>query len=154
MQGNKIMEECILSIIQNNNISEQTDLQNMLKEKNQNISQATLSRKLKKMNIAKIGGFYKVESFIPPHAPIILSLKASESGIIVLHTHPGSASNLAYFIDQKYVSPNINNSDNHKVLGTIAGDDTVMLILKQNDDVYPMSVLLKKDFPYIDISKV
>ncbi len=145
MQSNKIMEDYILSIIQNNNISEQTDLQNMLKEKNQNISQATLSRKLKKMNISKIAGFYKIESFIHRHTPIILSLEASESGIIVLHTHPGNASNLAYFIDQKYVSP--------KILGTIAGDDTVMLILKQNDDVYPISELLKKDFPYIDISK-
>ena len=151
MSRDEIIEGYILSIVQNHNISEQIELQNMLQEKGYNLSQATLSRKLKKLNIVKVGSIYKIIDFKTPHHPIILNLQISDSGIIILHTHPGNASNLAYFIDQKYVTYNFKNSNEAKILGTIAGDDTVMMILRSKADAAQVLIDLKEDFPYLSI---
>ena len=72
-------------------------------------------------------------------------MKISDFGLIVLHTNPGQANGLAYYFDQKYV----NNKDNTKVLGTIAGDDTLLLIIKSKKDVDIITNEIKNDFPYL-----
>ena len=46
--------------------------------------------------------------------------------LVVLHTIPGSASAVAFTIDHA-------NSD--VVIGTLAGDDTILIILKSPEDV-------------------
>ena len=50
----------------------------------------------------------------------------------MLHTLPGSASSVAFAID---------HSRTEEVIGTLAGDDTVLLILKTPEDV---PVMIKK----------
>ena len=39
-----------------------------------------------------------------------------------------------HFIDHKYVTYNFKNSNEAKILGTIAGDDIVMMILRDKAD--------------------
>ncbi|MDE5066147.1 ArgR family transcriptional regulator, partial [Wolbachia endosymbiont of Drosophila seguyi] len=112
--------EHILNIIQNHEILEQSDLQTLLKERGHNIPQATLSRKLKKLKIAKVAGMYKVIDINQYRLPLILNMQISDFGLIVLHTQPGQASSLAYFLDQKYVIYSLNNSKNIGIIGTIA----------------------------------
>ncbi|HRE31189.1 MAG TPA: ArgR family transcriptional regulator, partial [Candidatus Berkiella sp.] len=96
---------------------------------------ATLSRKLKKMKIAKVDGIYKAVQFNIPILPPILNMQISESGIVVLHVHPGQASSLAYYFDHKYVSFSQQNPTDSGILGTIAGDDTVILIIRSKADL-------------------
>lgn len=50
----------------------------------------------------------------------------SSMNLVVLHTIPGSASAVAFAIDHA-------NSD--VVIGTLAGDDTILIILKSPEDV-------------------
>ncbi|WPY00140.1 ArgR family transcriptional regulator [Candidatus Trichorickettsia mobilis] len=149
MSRSNAIDGHILSIIQSHEIHEQIDLQNMLKERGHDIPQATLSRRLKKLKIAKVSGVYKAIDLNMPTLPIVLNIQISEFGLIILHTHPGNASSLAYFIDQKYV--NYRNSDSG-ILGTIAGDDTILLIIKSKNDLNKVLKLLQAEFPYLRIT--
>lgn len=143
--------EHILNIIQNHEILEQSDLQTLLKERGHNIPQATLSRKLKKLKIAKVAGVYKVIDINQYQLPLILNMQISDFGLIVLHTQPGQASSLAYFLDQKYVIYSLNNSKNIGIIGTIAGDDTVLLIIKSKAELNKVLQSIYKTFPYLSL---
>src|SRR5690349_18196600 len=98
------LEGHIINLVQTHSLHEQSELQELLKERGFDIPQATLSRKLKKMKIAKVEGIYKVVECNRPLLPPILNIQVSEYGIIVLHVHPGHANSLGAFFDNKYVS--------------------------------------------------
>ncbi|OCH97336.1 ArgR family transcriptional regulator [Legionella jamestowniensis] len=149
MSYDNALEGHILSILHSQEISEQADLQNSLKERGYDIPQATLSRRLKKLKIAKVAGVYRVVDFNSPTLPLVLNLQVSDFGLIVLHTHPGSASSLASFLDKKYVSFSLQQENLCGILGTIAGDDTVALIIKSQPDIQKVLELLQDDFPYL-----
>lgn len=129
-----MLEEKILEIIKSQHITEQVDLQNLLSKNGYNIPQATLSRKLRKLNIAKISGKYTLVQSQFSMKPVILNIQVSESGIIVLTTYPGNASSLAYYIDHQNLE-NYPSQENSPILGTIAGDDTVMVIIRSKDEL-------------------
>jgi len=146
-----IIDSHIVDIIRNESIREQGELQDALKRRNYDIPQATLSRRLKKLNIAKVDGEYKIVDFGASALPAVLNIKVSEFGLIVLHTHPGNANSLAYFIDQKYVNYNMNDNDNSSIIGTIAGDDTVVVIVKNKVEVKLVLGIFQKLFPYLKV---
>ena len=150
MQQDLTVDEYIFSLIQKNEISEQKELQHLLKEQNCNVPQATLSRRLKKLNIAKVAGIYRAIGYNRTSLPLIMNVKVSDFGMIVLHTNPGDANSLGYYFDQKYVNmKKISEKDDLNILGTIAGDDTLMLILKNLDSTKKVIEEIKKDFPYV-----
>lgn len=149
MSKDTVLDGHILNIVQTEKIVEQIDLQNRLKLKGYNIPQATLSRRLKKLKIAKISGAYQVFDFNIPNLPLVLNMQVSDFGLIVLHTHPGNANSLAYYLDKKYVSSSIGREQNSGVLGTIAGDDTVLLIVQGKDLLDDVIQTLKIEFPYL-----
>lgn len=146
------LDGLILTIVQTHNIIEQSELQQSLKQRGYEIPQATLSRRLKKLNIAKVAGTYKVVDYNQPGLPLVVNIQVSDEGLIVLQTHPGQASSLAYFIDRKYVAYHPHNPTHSGVLGTIAGDDTVLLILKSKHHSESVLALLQTDFPYLSLS--
>ncbi|MDX5596187.1 MAG: hypothetical protein O7160_02400 [Wolbachia endosymbiont of Andrena labialis] len=76
-------------------------------------------------------------------------MQISDFGLIVLHTQPGQASSLAYFLDQKYVIYSLNNSKNIGIIGTIAGDDTVLLIIKSKAELNKVLQSIYETFPYL-----
>lgn len=149
MSRDNIVDGLILNIVQTQEIAEQSDLQSSLHQRGYNIPQATLSRRLKKLKIAKVSGLYKAVDFNSPNLPLILNIEIAENGLIVLHTHPGSASSLAYFIDRKFVKFNPASPKDSGILGTIAGDDTVLVIVKSRDLIPHVNSLLQREFPYL-----
>lgn len=146
-----VLDGHILNIIQNNEISEQSELQDLLQSRGFDIPQATLSRRLKKLKIAKVAGVYQVIEFNQPHLPLVLNMQVSDFGLIVLHTNPGQASSLAYFLDQKYGNYSIKNNVSTGIIGTIAGDDTVLIIIKSKSILESVLGLIHKEFPYLAI---
>ena len=132
---NSKLDRCITSLVQDNKVSNQVDLMRLLKKKGFNVPQSTVCRRLNRLKIAKVGGIYRSTEFDPVKAPPVTNLKVSDSGIIVLHTYPGHANSLAYFIDQRYVSFIPDEKKDVGILGTIAGDDTVALIVQGKDFV-------------------
>jgi transcriptional regulator of arginine metabolism len=149
MDRDSALDGHILNIVQNHDIFEQSDLQNLLKERGFDIPQATLSRRLKKLKIAKVSGTYKVIDFNQPHLPLVLNIQISDFGLIVLHTHPGQANTLAYYFDQKYVTYAPISPKNSGILGTIAGDDTVLLIVKSKTELKQVLEIIKAELPYL-----
>ncbi|MBN2746164.1 MAG: arginine repressor [Bacteroidales bacterium] len=123
----------IRDIISNRKISKQEELLNILERRGYNITQATLSRDLSQLNVARkssdSGSIYFIpeESFAHTSAPMEFlygarSLRFS-GNLGVLKTLPGYANSVGALIDAK---------DFPELLGTVAGNDTVLLILAEN----------------------
>ena len=153
MQQDEYLDNHILNIIQNNEIQEQIVLQKLLQDRGYDIPQATLSRRLKKLKIAKIEGVYKIIEFRVSHLPLILNMQVSDFGLIILHTSPGNANNLAYFFDQKYIKIPIDKKSDSPIIGTIAGDDTVLIIIRKQDDIKKVISIILNEFPYLQYSE-
>ena len=134
--------QTIKEIILDNRIGNQEELLARLKEKGFDLTQATLSRDLKQLKIVKVpdndggyiyvmpesGGIAKlIRDKVKPHAsaPAGGFISISFSGnLAVIKTRPGYACGIAYDIDTDAVSDDI--------LGTIAGDDTILVILSDH----------------------
>lgn len=121
----------IKEIITSKSISNQEELQQHLKDEGYLVTQATLSRDLKNLKVVKVanpnGSFkYIIQDGLlgapAPRMPEtiegILSMEFSgQFGVI--KTIPGFANAIAYFIDRLKLS---------EIMGTIAGDDTILII--------------------------
>lgn len=129
----------------------QEDLLNAMKENGFAITQATLSRDLREMRVLKVpdveGGYlYQLPlslqqlseqaaidaSYFPKVG--ILSLEFSGT-MAVLKTRPGYASGVASDIDSADCAP---------ILGTIAGDDTVLIVIREGADRNLVKSMLNK----------
>lgn len=136
MKNKRKRLQLISEILKSNVVGSQEDLLNLLIEQKCIVTQATLSRDLKQLKVAKTplpNGTYKY--ILPPvNQPIenegtanhfsngaILSLDFS-GNLAVIKTKPGYASAIAWDID---------NEAKHEVLGTIAGDDTILLVSRE-----------------------
>jgi transcriptional regulator of arginine metabolism len=122
----------IESIISEFNISTQEELLKRLKGKGISCTQATLSRNLRQLGVSRIpdgAGNYKYalsENIRNSTAtamklnivPVIQDIVEAK-GLMVIRTIPGNASNTAFFID---------GAGRYEIAGTIAGDDTILLI--------------------------
>ena len=145
MQNNaKNRQQVILEIIQDGPVYSQEELAARLKEAGIETTQATLSRDLKALRISKVSGVgYVVPAPARTYSTDLASgvLRIQFSGnLAVIKTRPGLANAVATLIDHQMVFP---------VLGTIAGDDTIILILRLGaspDDVLDALVPL---FPEI-----
>jgi arginine repressor len=130
----------ILELLEQNLVSSQMQLSELLKNKGVEITQGTLSRDLDELGAKKIRpdsgrAFYAVGNTEETIAPTTvgtreklrkmldyLLVSSDHSGnIAVLRTPPGAAAFLASFIDRVSMD---------EVVGTIAGDDTVFVLAR------------------------
>ena len=130
----------IIELIENNEIDTQEKLAALLKECGFEVTQATISRDIKELMLIKVpykDRHYRYalsdekQNVMPKNHTAMLFQQAvtkidSSMNLVVLHTIPGSASAVAFAIDHA-------NSD--VVIGTLAGDDTILIILKSPEDV-------------------
>ncbi len=148
MSRNEALEHVLLRVIVNNELSEQSQIQEKLQESGIDLPQSTLSRWLKKLNIVKINNRYQVASHEALMRIPVFSVKASKPNLIVLHTLPGHGNSLAIQIDQKTPKENASSdiSDPYNgVLGTIAGDDTVLVIMQNELALLAFKIFLEKN---------
>lgn len=139
----------IRKIINTNKIHRQEELLSLLVNRGHDTTQATLSRDLRELKVGKIhDAHYGSIYFIPEEVKLkdgdskpalqgIVSFEVSGQ-MAVLKTQPGFANSVAVKIDEKAYSI---------FLGTIAGNDTILMVLK--DGVPKQKVLedLGPDFP-------
>jgi transcriptional regulator of arginine metabolism len=119
-------------IIRDNIISSQDDLLKLLRDEGFNLTQATLSRDLKKMKVSKIADASNSYRYILPEESLprpksdvrgFLSLEYS-GNIAVIRTLAGYASPLAVLMD---------NNPSGLFIGTIAGRDTIFVTLNEEN---------------------
>ncbi len=146
--------ETIRLIISEQDIKNQEQLLQVLNSRGFSVTQATLSRDLKKMKISKVANTYGDYLYVLPNHALLQkkanglmsdSISASQprygfvslnfsGNMIVIKTKPGYASSLAYDIDNHNVPG---------VLGTIAGDDTLLMVLAEGSNRQEIKRLLE-----------
>lgn len=142
----------IRKIIRSEMISSQEELIGRLRECGVEITQSTLSRDLKFMNVAKVPHKSKGYIYVLPntaHHEINVSSNISDNitsltfsgNLGVLKTKSGYASAISVPID---------NLDCPAILGTIAGDNTILLILKEDARRSQVIEALQKIFPMLN----
>jgi len=118
----------IRNIIREHAVESQEELLNILKSKGFEATQATLSRDIKQLKIIKSpdveGNYIYTLSKENNYTSISGDFATIEfSGqLAVLKTRPGYASAIASDIDTKA---------RHEIIGTIAGDDTILIIPRE-----------------------
>lgn len=127
----------IRKIIRSEYISSQDELIERLEESGVSITQSTLSRDLKFMHVAKIPHKEKGYVYVLPNSSrndIGVSTNLSDNitdiafsgNMCVITTKPGYASAISVPIDSRGI---------YEILGTIAGDNTILLILREGFDM-------------------
>ena len=138
--------ETLKMLISSHELSSQEEVLKALQKEGYKLTQATLSRDLKQLKVAKAASMNGKYVYVLPNetmykrvskprtlremmmSPGFVSINFS-SNMVVIKTRPGYASSIAY---------NIDNSDIPEILGTIAGDDTIFLVKKdgaEEDDI-------------------
>ncbi|NVI98012.1 arginine repressor [Myxococcus sp. AM009] len=115
------LDEAILRLIAEREIGDQAVLQQLLDAEGQAPSQSTLSRRLKKLGVLKVGGRYQRAPAPPavmPERPRVTILEAPPN-LLVIRTSPGFAPVLALALDKERELPGL--------AGTVAGDDTIFV---------------------------
>ena len=138
-------QKALLEIIGQESVFNQEELLVKLAKKGISTTQATLSRDLKALNIIKVTGQgYKVQQNTRP-TPVssvangIMSIEFN--GILaVIKTQVGFAPAVATYVDRHSIAP---------IMGTVAGDDTVLLILRQGYTTEQTLQALSVYFPRI-----
>ncbi|WGL59059.1 hypothetical protein QEJ31_11065 [Pigmentibacter sp. JX0631] len=148
-QNTQQEDRIIVDTIKGQKISQQNELVEKLKTLGIDIPQSSLSRRLKKLGIAKINNYYTVLDQFTKTQSQILEIKLSQPNILVLHTLPGHANSLAIVIDEKLSFEEKSGIENgYKYLcGTIAGDDTVLVLSDgSKDSLSKLKAQIAKDF--------
>lgn len=132
--------ETLKMLISSQELSSQEEVLKALSKEGYKLTQATLSRDLKQLKVAKAASMNGKYAYVLPNetmykrvsnprslkemmmTPGFLSINFS-GNMIVIKTRPGYASSIAY---------NIDNHDIPEILGTIAGDDTIFLVKKED----------------------
>ena len=134
--------EAIKMIISGKEVGSQEEVLNELRKEGFTLTQATLSRDLKQLKVAKAASMNGKYVYVLPnetmyrrsHKPLSAGEMLSNPGFLsinfsgnlgVIKTRPGYASSIAY---------NIDNSNVPEILGTIAGDDTIIIVLREGVD--------------------
>jgi transcriptional regulator of arginine metabolism len=134
-------------------ISTQEELLKKLKGKGISCTQATLSRNLRQLGVGRVSdgsGGYKYaqaektrpqtgNTFKLNIVPVITEI-VDAKGLMVIKTLPGNASNTAFFID---------GTGRYEIAGTIAGDDTILVIPRDGVTVPQVHTCLEIILPGI-----
>ena len=138
----------ILELIGSKNISTQTDLTNLLIAEGYDVTQATTSRDLQELKILKVllnDGTYKYTTSNKTEGDNAAKLRKVLGecltgadyavNIVVLKTITGAAQAVAYAVETLVPE---------EIVGSIAGDDTVMIVVRNERNAKMLSQKLKK----------
>lgn len=131
--------DAIKMIISSKEIGSQEELLQELSKEGFQLTQATLSRDLKQLKVAKAASMNGNYVYVLPNNTMYKRITESHSAtemlrvdgirglefsgnLAVIRTRPGYASSVAYDIDTHNLT---------EILGTIAGDDTILLVLRE-----------------------
>ena len=119
----------ILELISTRAVRTQEELAEALAAEGWDVTQSSVSRDIAALHLIKVGGAYRRPSAVvvpadPNERRIadgVLAVEPAGDALVVLHTPPGEANRVAVALD-RLAWPD--------VVGTIAGDDTIFLAVK------------------------
>ena len=121
----------ILELISTRSVRTQEELAEALTAQGWEVTQSSVSRDIAALRLVKVDGAYRRP---PPRAPRsdpderrvgegVLTIETAGDALLVLHTSPGEANHVAVALD-RLAWP--------EILGSIAGDDTIFLAVKDS----------------------
>ncbi|HSK71362.1 MAG TPA: hypothetical protein VK892_06680 [Pyrinomonadaceae bacterium] len=114
-------QNSILSLIRAKRIGTQEELSELLEKKGFSATQSSVSRDLDELGIVKVGGFYAIPEKTETPVFGLLVLDTAGENLIVARCEAGLASAVAVRIDAARIS---------EIVGTITGDDTIFIAVK------------------------
>ncbi|MCD8510112.1 MAG: transcriptional regulator ArgR [Bacillus sp. (in: Bacteria)] len=133
----------IREIITSQEVETQDDLVDQLRESGFNVTQATVSRDIKELHLVKVpmmDGRYKYSLPADQRFNPLQKLKRAlmdsfvsidqSNNLIVMKTLPGNANAVGALID---------NLDWNEIMGTICGDDTILIICRTEENTTEIS---------------
>lgn len=152
--------EALKMLISSNELSSQEDVLQALRREGFKLTQATLSRDLKQLKVAKAASMDGRYVYVLPNDTMYRRVNTvrgksvaemmQSTGFVsinfagnmgVIKTRPGYASCIAY---------NIDNGNIPLIIGTIAGDDTIFIVIKGGVTEASVKEALKAVIPDIE----
>jgi transcriptional regulator of arginine metabolism len=133
MSPKPLRQKAILQVLEEGPIASQDDLQRALKKRGFRVGQATLSRDIRELGLAKTGGGYEfpsgdlqIDPALPPVSRLVrefvLDVRPAQN-LLVIKTAVGSAQPVAAALDIEAWP---------EAVGSIAGDDTILIVCLEN----------------------
>ena len=130
-----LRQRAILDALKHGSIASQEDLQRVLRKRGFKVGQATLSRDIRDLNLSKTSQGYSLPHgdggagiALPPVSRLVrefvLDVRCAQN-LLVIKTIVGSAQPVAAALDE---------TDWTEVVGTIAGDDTILIVCPDRDE--------------------
>ncbi len=138
----------ILELIKENDIDTQDELLRHLRESGFDVTQATVSRDIKELRLVKTlshSGKYKYSTgsdagtdmsskFFPLFSDAVVSIAAAQN-LVVVKTMNGMAQAVCAAMDSAYAQ---------SFVGTLAGEDTIFVVCRDNDGALEIQEELRK----------
>lgn len=118
-------QTAILKLITGKQIGRQDEIVEVLEKKGFSVTQSSISRDLDEIGVIKVGGFYALPNK-PKNAVAfgLLSIDTAGENLIVAKCEAGLASAICVRIDNAQISD---------IVGTIAGEDTIFIAVKDKE---------------------
>lgn len=139
MKNNR--QKKIIEIISNRDVETQDELIEYLRQEGFHVTQATVSRDIRELDIIKIStenGRYKYTTSFTPESNVklsgafagslpggLISSISCAGNIIVIKTTPGMSGAVAVAVD---------NMSDPEILGCVAGDDTIIAVVSDENN--------------------
>jgi len=130
-----LRQRAILELLKRATVASQDELQSVLRKRGIRVGQATLSRDIHDLGLSKTPQGYKPSQGDTPAAPALppvsrlvrefaLEVRVAQN-LLVIKTSVGSAQPVAAALDDQ---------DWPECVGTVAGDDTILIVCPNNKD--------------------
>ena len=141
----------IVELVRTRHIATQSDLRDLLRARGHDVTQATLSRDLAKLQARRVslpsgGTAYEIDGFaartggersqLAAMSALVLGIREG-AAIVVIHTRPGAAQAVAALLDQARLD---------SIIGSIAGDDTIFLVPERRVTASALAKTLRRMF--------
>jgi transcriptional regulator of arginine metabolism len=123
----------ILELISTHALHTQEEVAGLLSEEGWEVTQSSVSRDIAALQLVKVSGVYRrprlrAESSADPDerriAEGVIGIDPAGDALVVLHTPPGEANRVGAALDRLAWG---------EVVGTLAGDDTIFVAVKDRD---------------------
>ena len=131
-------QDAIREIVRNKSVSTQRELVEELKESGFTCTQATVSRDIADMGLRKLPeGVYVLAEDLRLQRMVsdLVDEVVRTGNLVLIKAQPGTAAGIAVAVDAAELAG---------VLGSVAGDDTILVVAATEEDGARLEVILKK----------
>lgn len=145
MMNKALRQRAVLEVLRQGAVASQEDLQRALRKRGFKVGQATLSRDIRDLNLSKTAAGYSLPQgesaaglALPPVQRLVrefvLDVRPAQN-LLVLKTITGSAQPVAAALDEHGWD---------EVVGTIAGDDAILIVCPDKDAARKVAVRIEE----------